>query len=312
MFMVVNKYNGVSAIAYKERTKPKLLRIYEVLSNRMILSSDDHYYHLHLDKGFDGEYGLDGLTEPLSSHCLVLNDLQLEFRKSSFQVDTLLICTDKIRLYEVKNYEGVHTWADDKLLKSTGVYLENPWVQLQRTKVKLELLLQSLSCQMKVEAYVVYINPEFTLLEAKADGNYLLPSQVPLHFRSLQTKETPSFEQRRLAERLLQLHNPDYPPHMKPVYCYEDLRKGIGCPACGTVAEAFHGHFIKCQTCGERMNVKKAIKKNIEDFRLLFPDEKLTTNRMLDWCGSGDKDRIYRILRESYQPKGNAHGRYYI
>ena len=114
--MVVNNYNGVSAIAYKERTKPKLLRIYEVLSNRMILSNEDHFYHLHLDKGFDGEYGLDGLTEPLSSYCLVLNDLQLEFRKSSFQVDTLLICTDKIRLYEVKNYEGVHTWADDKLL----------------------------------------------------------------------------------------------------------------------------------------------------------------------------------------------------
>lgn len=53
--MVVNNYNGVSAIAYKERTKPKLLRIYEVLSNCMILSSDDHYYHLHLAKGFDGE-----------------------------------------------------------------------------------------------------------------------------------------------------------------------------------------------------------------------------------------------------------------
>ena len=57
---------------------------------------------------------------------------------------------------------------------------------------------------------------------------------------------------------------------------------------------------------------KKQSKKNIEDFRLLFPDEKVTTNRMLDWCGSGDKDRIYRILRENYQPKGNAHGRYYI
>lgn len=162
--MVVNKYNEVSTIAYKERTKPKLLRIYDVLSNRMILSDDDHYYHLHLDKGFDGEHGLDGVTEPLSSHCLVLNDLQLEFRKSPFQVDTLLICTDKIRLYEVKNYEGVHTWAEDKLIKATGVYLENPKIQLQRTKVKLELLLQSLSCQMQVEAYVVFINPEFTLL----------------------------------------------------------------------------------------------------------------------------------------------------
>lgn len=310
--MVVNKYNEVSTIAYKERTKPKLLRIYEVLSNRMILSDDDHYYHLHLDKGFDGEHGLDGVTEPLSSHCLVLNDLQLEFRKSPFQVDTLLICTDKILLYEVKNYEGVHTWAEDKLIKSTGVYLENPKIQLQRTKVKLELLLQSLSCQMRVEAYVVFINPEFTLLEAKGDEKFLLPSQIPLHFRSLQMNEIPSLEQRRLADRLLQLHDPDYPLHKKPVYRYEDLRKGLSCPACGTIVAAFYGHFIECQTCGERMNVKKAIKKNIDDFRLLFPDEKVTTNRMLDWCGSGDKDRIYRILRESYRPRGNAHGRYYV
>ena len=71
-------------MAYKERTKPKLLRIYEILSTRMNLDRDDHLYYLNLQKGFEGECLFDELTEPLSSSCLVLNDLLLEHRNFVF------------------------------------------------------------------------------------------------------------------------------------------------------------------------------------------------------------------------------------
>ena len=299
-------------MAYKERNKPKLLRIYEILSTRMNLDRDDYLYYLNLQKGFEGECLFDEFTEPLSSTCLVLNDLLLEHRNSSFQIDTLLVCADKLILFEVKNYEGVHTWGAEKFTKSTGTVLENPHLQLLKTKVKLEILLQSMSCQMKVEPYVVYVNPEFTLLGAQDNEFYLLPSQMQSFFRNMQMKSRPNADQRRLADALKNLHNPDYPANKMPEYHYEQLHKGLSCPKCKALTDAFAGHFIHCQTCGERMNVKKLIKKNIDDFRILFPNQKVTTNRMLDWCGSGDKDRIYRVLRENYLPKGKNHGRYYV
>ena len=56
--------------------------------------------------------------------------------------------------------------------------MENPDLQLQKTRVRLELLLLELGCKMEVDAFVVYVNPEFTLLGAPADEQLLLPSQM--------------------------------------------------------------------------------------------------------------------------------------
>ena len=62
---------------------------------------------------------------------------------------------------------------------------------------------------------------------------------------------------------------------------------------------------------GKKVNVKKAIKNSIEDFRLLFPNEPVTSAHMTDWCGIGRRDRIFRVLREEYTSKGSGNARYY-
>jgi hypothetical protein len=56
----------------------------------------------------------------------------------------------------------------------------------------------------------------------------------------------------------------------------------------------------------------KTIAHNIEEFRLLFPDEKLTTPRMAEWCGMVNKDRVYRVLRKNYRAVGKGYGRNYV
>jgi hypothetical protein len=172
-------------MAYKERTKPRLLCIYEALAKRMKLSPDDHYYLLNMDGGFGGELGLDVHTDAFDSCCLVLNELQLRHNRSSIQIDTLVICPDKLLLYETKNYKGVHRWGPLTFLKLSGVTLENPSIQLRRTQARLEVLLTALKIQMPIEAYVVYINPEFTLMGAQENEDYLLPSQIPDYFQKL-------------------------------------------------------------------------------------------------------------------------------
>jgi len=298
-------------VAYKERTKSKLLNIYQILSSRMHLASDDFYYYLNLLKGFEGEIRFDEFTEKLKEFCLILNDLQLEIRRSSFQIDALLIFFDRIVLYEIKNYEGVHYWGKDKFTKLNGVVMENPALQLQKTRVRLELLLLELGCQMEVEAFVVYINPEFTLLGAPADERLLLPSQISGYFGNLRMGAAPTAEQKKLAESLTRLHKLDYPSKM-PEYRYDQLRKGIPCTACGALLETFSGHRQSCAKCGKKANVKNAIKISISEFRLLFPNEPVSSSRMADWCGIGRRDRIFRILRKEFTAKGSGNMRYYV
>lgn len=278
----------------------------------MRLEKKHHNYYLNFDKGFIGECGIDGQTERLGPNCLVLNDLQLEIRLAPFQIDTLLIGANKMVLLEIKNFEGVHQWGERKLTKESGLSLENPTLQVQKTQTRLEFLLESLGCQMRVEAYVVFINPEFTLYNVPNDAGYILPSQIPEFFRTLQKQLTkPSEEQYELAKALVNLHDPDYPCKM-PEYNFNQLRKGIPCPQCGTLAETFKGHYQTCVSCGQRMNVKRSIKASIEEFHILFPEEKMSTSRMLEWCGSGDKNRVYRVLKEGYSAIGKNSGRYYL
>ncbi|CZQ96863.1 Hypothetical protein Tpal_2062 [Trichococcus palustris] len=287
------------------------MNIYEILSSRTHLENDDYYYYLNLKKGFEGERRFDEYTEKFNEYCLILNDLQLEIKRASFQVDALLICADRILLYEIKNYEGVHLWGSEKFTKRNGIAMENPAMQLQKTRVRLELLLLELGCQMEVEAFVVYINPEFTLLGAPNEDGFILPSQISGYFRNLRMTIPPTAEQRKLAESLTKLHNPDYPSKM-PVYRYDQLSKGIPCTACGSLFETFKSRYQQCANCGKRINVKTAIKTSISDFRILFPQEKVTSVRMMDWCGVGRRDRIFRILKEDCLSRGSGNNRYYL
>ena len=300
-------------MAFKERTKSKQLRTYEILSQRMPLEKKDYYYSLNHKKGHEGECRYDDLTVKLEPNCIVLNDLQLEVRNSSLQVDALLLFSDKIILAEIKNYEGVHQWGKDKFTKQSGATLENPSMQLQKTKVRLEMLLQEIGYSVNVDAVVVFVNPEFTLWGAPYDKTFILPGQIPEHFRELQNFATqqPNNKMKKLAEELVKRHIPDYPSKSLE-YEYDKLGKGISCPSCGFLAKNYAGRSHVCGSCGEKMSIKKAISSSISDFHFLFPDEKMTTKRLADWCCAENKDRVYTVLKQEWQPIGSEPGRYYI
>lgn len=281
------------------------------MHTRTHLRKDDHYRFLKRKKGYGGESELDVHTEKISTDCIVLNDLQLEVRESSFQIDTLLLFPDKIKLYETKNYEGVHYWGKEHFTKESGFLLENPSLQVQRAKVRLEFLLSEMGFQIKVEAYVIFVNPEFTLIGAPNETCYILPSQIPGHFRKTPKTVDITAEQYRLADALIARHNPDYTVIM-PQYQYDEMKKGVPCPDCGTLKDTFRGHQQICDECGKKININEAIKTSISDFRTLFPEDKVTTSRIKDWCGAGDPNRISKILKMECQALGKNRGRYFM
>ena len=184
-------------------------------------------------------------------------------------------------------------------------------MQLQRTKVRLEFLLSEMGLQMKVEAYVIFVNPEFTLVGAPNVTSYILPSQIPGHFRNMPKTTGLTAEQYKLADSLVSLHDPNYTFKI-PEYHYENMKKGVPCPDCGTLKNTFRGHHQICDECGKKININEAIRTSISDFRTLFPDDKITTSRITDWCGAGDQNRISKILKSECQVMGKNRGRYFI
>lgn len=299
---------------YKERTKNKLLLIYEILNQRTILTKNDAFYYYALKKGYEGECRLDTLTINLRCDCLILNDLLLEVNRSHFQIDALLITPGGLIIYEAKNYEGDYHWGEEILTKDSSIHIENPSLQLARMRPKLHILFQQLPYPGLFQQHVVFINPAFTLYGTPAHEPFIFPTQLKAHFAKLDRntqKITP--QDHRLAEQLLQLNQTDYPIKNIPAYTFHTMKKGVACPRCESLETEINHNWLSCKKCQSKTPAQQEIQKAITDFRILFPNERLTTDQLYQWCGKKIKrDRLYRHLAKNHTRQSGRSTRFYL
>lgn len=299
---------------YKERTKNKLLLIYEILNQRMILTKEDTSYYFALKKGYEGECSLDELFIKLRCDCLILTDLLLEVNRSHFQIDLLLITAAALMIYEAKNYEGDYRWGKEILTRDSGIQVENPSLQLARMRTKLQILFQQLRYSGPFQQHVVFVNPAFTLYGAPVHEPFIFPTQLQAHLAKL-NRNTQKITQQdhRLAEQLLQLNQTDYPLKDVPAFTFQTLKKGITCPRCESLETEVNHHWLICKKCQTKTPARQEIEKAITDFSTLFPGERLTTHQIYQWCGEKvPKNRIYRHLMENHVQQGSGNARFYI
>lgn len=299
-------------MAYKNRSKRLIHLAYEVLANRMTLSSEHTNRFFRIRKGDEGECQLDGHTDTLSCDALVLNDLQLEVNQSEFQTDTLILLPDRLLMLEVKNWEGDYIWGPEHFQINDSTFT-SPLLQVQNTRAKLGVLTRKIGCPLPIEDQLVFINPNFTLWGAQKQDNILFHSRIPARMEQLnRTRGVLSDGHYRWAKELCKLHHKNYRDPKWPVYSYDELAKGLACPCCGSLQMVPVDYSVFCGTCGQKTKTTTAILKTIKDFELLFPEEKLTTARIRDWCGGIPHDSIYRVLKQHYIQTGTINQVYYL
>ncbi|RFB13362.1 NERD domain-containing protein [Bacillus sp. HNG] len=291
---------------YKHRTKSDELTIFEFLNKRTELSSKDKQYYLNLKKGFEGELLFDSMTENLQCDCLILNDLLLEVNNTTFQIDTLILIDSKIHTYEVKYFEGDYYYDSTKLFKKPKHEVINPIIQLNRSESLLSQLLRNHGCHLPIEASVLFNHPTFTLYQAPLNLQAILPTQLNNYLRALDT--TPSKineKQKRIAALLVSLHITKSPFSKVPSYQYEQLRKGITCQVCDSFSIVIEGRKCKCEKCGHKELVADAVLRTVHEFTILFPNQKITTNVVFEWCGVvPTKKWIRQILARNFKIVG--------
>jgi len=302
-------------MAYKPRSESKELIILRSLNTRMTLPEKDRQHYFSLKKGYEGELMFDVLTEKLQCECYILNDLLFKVNNTTFQIDSLIIVAKTICLYEVKNYEGDYFYdaSTDTLYKKPKKEYTNPLHQLNRSESLLRQLLQNIGYYFPIEAQVVFINPEFTLYQAPLDKPFIFPTQVNNYMKKLDT--TPSIlngKHKMLADKLISLHIEENPYTTLPPYEYEQLRKGITCELCNSFSISVHGKKCVCGDCGHEELVGAAVLRSVREIKLLFPDRKITTNLLFDWCRVIEcKKTISRLLEKNYRKIGIHQWTYY-
>lgn len=298
---------------YKARIESDVIKIWRILNARMTLTDDEQKKFYYLEKGFAGEVQFDLHTERIQSNPLILNDLLLDSNNSNLQIDSTLIYPKTIYLFEVKNFEGDHYYESGNFYRLNGKEVKNPLDQLKRIKFLFRQLLQNLGYRYYVEGYVVFINPEFTLYQTPKDEPIIYLSQLPRFMKKL--NELPcqlTKQDHALADKLVALHQIESPYTRIRPYNYAELQKRPTCHMCHSSSLSVCGKKLVCEDCGYEELVETAILRGVWELRLLFPNMRITTNLVYDWCeGAGSKKMTSRILKENLHMMGNKKYTYY-
>ncbi|MGY4688713.1 nuclease-related domain-containing protein [Salibacterium sp. K-3] len=290
------------------------LQCLRVLHRRMNLSPGQRQYYLSLEKGFEGEQTLNQSLLQLEHDTIIMNDLLIEHHHSFCQIDTLVLTYDQAYLFEVKHYEGEYYLNKNRLYLMNGKEMKDPLLQLQRSEAFLRQTFQTLPLTLPIQGLVAYTHPFFTLYHASSELPVLLPNQLQRFIQKWnQEPSSPLTKQHHhAAEQLLRLHWDLSPYTRLPDYNYPYLIKGVSCPSCSGWMKERKNTLI-CASCGNKETRRSGIQRSIEEFRLLFPKNKLTTPIIYDWCGlSSSRKNVSRVLLSHYQRVGKGKGSYYV
>lgn len=286
----------------KERTKSVTHRILESLHYRIDLPNKEKKNYENQIKGLAGEKQFDVYMNQSHQSGLLLNDLVLTHRDTVFQIDALLITTDAVYLYEVKNYSGSYFYREESFFTESGYKILNPLRQIDRSVTFLHNVMLSLGYRLPIHPLVIFIDPEFYLYTLLPNKLFLFSNQLPKHLNTLSNqKSLTTDKQLELGKKLNELHNENYRPDNLPVYSFDQLQKGILCPICFSTNYRNTRQTYFCAACDHKETIASAIERSITEFRLLFPDSLLTTNRIFEWCGAiYSKERIRVVLKTNY------------
>jgi hypothetical protein len=300
----------------KKRTKPFELLVLKILSYRMKLSEAEKSHLISIDKGYAGELVFDSYTDQLiSDHWQTMGDLFLEFNQTPFQVDSLVRNNEKLYLFDVKNFEGDYFIDKDGrwFSKLSGNEIRDPLEQLKRCESLLRRQLHYLGYHLPIEAYLVFVNPEFHLFNASMNLPIIYPTQLNRFIKNANSSRGPLKDRYPdLFQRLLSLNKPYVNHDRLPTYTFESLYKGNFCIGCHQLLTEYVGELFVCK-CGQTEEVTSVILRSIDEYRLLFPNKNITTNDVFEWCGKIKSTKaIRRILHLKYSSVGYGRHVYYI
>lgn len=283
------------------RKKSDQLKILESLNSRTHLAHVQQQYMINLQKGYEGETLFDELIQNyMGTDRICLQDRLISFNGSTAQIDALLILGNTFYLYEVKNYEGEHQQLSGHFRRLKGQEFICPSVQLSRTEKVLKQVLNQWTETVDIHSYVIFVNPAFTLFDARMSDPFILPTQIKKHFEKLKNDQTQSSKECiRLVNKLQSESRSGEKYRGTPQdYAYEDLRKGLICSNCQSFNLKLTQRQAVCRDCGAQYKNDTLLLHHIDELTLLFPETKLTTALVYDWIdGKLIKRRIGRLLQ---------------
>ncbi|WP_421384145.1 NERD domain-containing protein [Bacillus salacetis] len=296
----------------KERVESDELMIYRSLNSRKDLNAKEKQYYAGLEKGFAGEKLFDEWLKPVLENRILLPDMQFMPNNTFVQIDTILLTSKVIYLFEVKNYEGDHILKGDNLQRIDGTNTKNPILQLKRNEPVLRGIMENLGYTIPIQSIAIFVNPRFHLYNAPIDLPIIYPNQLERFIAKI--RKSSSFLKRNhteIASNLISKTTATNPYTQLPDYRYDELKKGILCPGCRKFY-TYYSKNLNCHYCNHQEDSYSAVFRTLEEFMRLFPERNLTVSLALEWCGIiKDKKTIKHFLSKNFKLVNLGRASYY-
>ncbi|MEH7176276.1 nuclease-related domain-containing protein [Neobacillus vireti] len=295
---------------FRARPENMKLILLQYLHPRMVFNEGQALTFFTIEKGYEGELKSDDWLKGLADEWLILNDLLFDYHGSRFQIDTLLIAYEKLYILDIKYWEGDHTFKEDKWSTPTGKPEKNPLHQLERCETLFQRMLHEWGFHYSIESYLIFNHPEFHLYTTSNNPAIIFPTQLNRFLKKLNTRQVKLHKRYyELAQQLVDRNIEDSPYERIFSYTYDQLKKGITCPECRAIYEG----ALLCKNCGYVDEAETAILRSVREFILLFPERKITTNEIYEWCGGiRSKKVIRRVLGRDFKLVGHRTSAHYV
>lgn len=175
-------------------------------------------------------------------------------------------------------------------------------------------LLKEHGFEVRMEANLIFVNPEFSLFQAPKNLPIILPGQMNRFREKLLNQTSPiKHSHSNLAKKLVSLHMEEDPFPRNYEYPYEQLEKGLVCPQCKEFYHTVKHSLVVCELCGGRETLEDAVVGAVEEIRMLFPRRTITTPLLIDWCRIiKDRRTIQQILKKNFAIERRGRATHYL
>lgn len=296
----------------KEPSKPKSLEIFQALEGRMTLSQTERATFRRLSSGYQGErLFYQKVGQHLPKNYPAYFDVSLTVNGSLIQLDVIIPTQSQLYHLEIKNYANTYTIENQHWLLGNDQLIQNPLLQLERAKGLLTMFNQSQQINLPVSSFLVFLQPSFHLYQASKTLPIIYPNMIDSFLKKISLES--AYSSPKLQQVLYRHHQPHSIFEKIPTYTGNQLKKGFFCKACGEKLWRKTQKKHACPRCHQITKVSADTIQAIVDYYILFPNEKITNQKLMDWVdGAVDRSYMQRKLSQILKMIKFNRGTHYV
>ena len=300
--------------AMKLISPPISLLHYEIVNSRKDLSPQERQAFEQIKKGFMGEKKLAHLlANSTYENLLAIFGSLFDLGDSEVQIDCMLLTRDRIFLLEVKNYSGDYCLENGNLhLFPNKTQVHNPLSQFERSELLMKRLLKDMRIHYDLQSYVIFINSSFLLYGSSPQLPMIFYPQLKRFLQKLNANARPLTDKEvKLAEVLRNRQKERSIYERLANYELAQLKRGVLCPKCSTKLRRTGRRRFTCLACACDWDAEDVILHAVAQYHFLFPEEPISTLKMVDWCGGGFAPSFMRELLRKHLNVVRQRNRFY-